>query len=62
MLDEIILVTKLSAKSPFDLSMIEGLDLKDDDDLADLAMLVKNNLNRFTTIIYLSSNQLLMCD
>ena len=28
------------------MSMIEGLDLKDDEDLQDLAMLVKNNLNK----------------
>jgi hypothetical protein len=26
--------------------MIENLDLKDDEDLQDLAMLVKNNLNK----------------
>jgi hypothetical protein len=50
-IEEVITVTKLSAKSPFDLSMIEGLDLKDDEDLQDLAMLVKNNLNRLQRAI-----------
>jgi hypothetical protein len=56
-IDEIITVTKLSAKSPFDLSMLEGLDLKDDDDLQDLAMLVKNNLNKLQRAIDLGNGK-----
>ncbi len=50
-LEEIVTVAKLSAKSPFDLSMMEGLDLKDDEDLQDLAILVKNNLNKLQRAI-----------
>lgn len=37
--------------------MIEGLDLKDDDDLQDLAMLVKNNLNRLQRAIDLGDGK-----
>lgn len=43
-LQEIITVAKLSAKSPFDLSMIEGIDLRDDEDLKDMALMMKYNV------------------
>ncbi|KAK5584361.1 hypothetical protein RB653_005972 [Dictyostelium firmibasis] len=50
-IDEIITVARLSAKSPFDLSMIQGLDLRDDDDLKDANILIAHEKSRLLSAI-----------
>ncbi|KAN0028844.1 hypothetical protein ACTFIV_010708 [Dictyostelium citrinum] len=50
-IDEIITVARLSAKSPFDLSMIQGLDLRDDDDLKDANILISQEKSRLLSAI-----------
>ncbi|KAM9958403.1 hypothetical protein ACTFIW_001265 [Dictyostelium discoideum] len=50
-IDEIITVARLSAKSPFDLSMIQGLDLRDDDDLKDVNILISQEKSRLLSAI-----------
>ncbi|EFA84300.1 putative actin binding protein [Heterostelium album PN500] len=50
-LEEIITVARLSAKSPFDLSMISGLDLRDEDDLRDAAIFIAHEKEKLLSAI-----------
>eukprot|EP01132_Coremiostelium_polycephalum_P009270 gene9270-11362_t len=50
-IEEIITVARLSAKSPFDLSMIQGLDLRDEDDLRDVGILISHEKERLLSAI-----------
>ncbi|EGC34732.1 hypothetical protein DICPUDRAFT_153006 [Dictyostelium purpureum] len=50
-IDEIITVARLSAKSPFDLSMIQGLDLRDEDDLKDANILIAQEKQKLLSAI-----------
>eukprot|EP01133_Synstelium_polycarpum_P012822 gene12822-15047_t len=50
-IDEIITVARLSAKSPFDLSMISGLDLRDEDDLRDAGILIAHERDKLLAAI-----------
>ncbi|GAM28363.1 hypothetical protein SAMD00019534_115390 [Acytostelium subglobosum LB1] len=51
LIEEIITVARLSAKSPFDLSMISGLDLRDEDDLRDAAILIAHEREKLLSAI-----------
>ncbi|EGG23992.1 putative actin binding protein [Cavenderia fasciculata] len=50
-IEEIIVVARLSAKSPFDLSMIAGLDLRDEDDLKDASILIAHEREKLLSAI-----------
>ncbi|KAF2070712.1 hypothetical protein CYY_007966 [Polysphondylium violaceum] len=51
LIEEIITVARLSAKSPFDLSMIQGLDLRDEDDLRDANILIAQEREKLLSAI-----------
>ncbi|KYQ94436.1 putative actin binding protein [Tieghemostelium lacteum] len=50
-IEEIVVVARLSSKSPFDLSMIQGLDLRDEDDLKDAGILIAHEREKLLSAI-----------